>query len=863
MSNPEGFNEKQSLKKNILRNLNKTKSSRFYANGFQLGSLRCTGLRNPLNVTWDFSKTFGVTKCFSDAEIHRDTFFCTPRRQQFSPAQSAQARLNNWCCHPQLQRDSCYTNAIIIQDIHQKDLPSLLLAAVMNESHSKANRCQAMEKLFVHSRTMQDLWKVADEQHRVIELKRYFSLWMKRTGRSKDGSSSFRASKFNRGLLVSHCFRSWRSYCLQVEDISESNSYLVTKFWVTHGRRRLLYGAFSAWKYCITNRTRAKMWHEKNLLSHVVHRWYRYMIRSRKNHYLQLVASLHFIERERRHRFREWYQIWTEQNDLCLKSKMADHHHNRRLLHQCFHGWHKCLDHAAKLKTLAVENHTNTMRIYLHRILSRWFEYTVRRCTNQQLAVLADQLHRIRLMKLCITKWLLWKRSANARAEIVRRHLVFRKNHKLKMVFLSWLTWAHERCIKRSHAHHAEVLFREKSRILVLRHSLNHWYRSVAMSHKLTLATRHAFLYTISSSFQHWRTWCDVRRKQLQMKIAADRFRTVTLKVMAITTWCQKYKQSVQLKNLDHLALCRWSLCLQARAWAAWRLWIIHRRTKRDLRATLALHVRDYQAKRGFGILIESAMIERNRKQAECCHRFWQSDYRRFNLAVKASTHWRFWTRRRLSRYMSNAAQSAEFEPTQNYCELPTTLFQSNVDDNRDVVSTPQQSHLPKESDIFVKQSLQAFEQEPLWPDFLLPDLQAQGIIPVNAFQKPALHEYSQGESITSQGQLPADGPLPNKKDGESITGILKEVEFLHEKFLRLVLDCKLLKLLLIKQEIFHKTNYNLELTEEQRRDRWEYCRLKRDIRSNRMRCRQMLVKIVRTTTLYIKAKKLCSCYQN
>lgn len=98
-------------------------------------------------------------------------------------------------------------------------------------------------------------------------------------------------------------------------------------------------------------------------------------------------------------------------------------------------------------------------------------------------------------------------------------------------VFISWLTWAHERRIERTHAHQADVLLREKSRILVLRHSLNHWYRSVAINHKLALATRHAFLYTIRSSFQHWRTWCDVRRKQLQMKIAADRFRTVTLEV--------------------------------------------------------------------------------------------------------------------------------------------------------------------------------------------------------------------------------------------------------------------------------------------------------------------------------------------
>lgn len=95
----------------------------------------------------------------------------------------------------------------------------------------------------------------------------------------------------------------------------------------------------------------------KNLLSHVVQRWYRYTIRSREKHYLQLVASLHFIEQERRHRFREWYRIWTEQNKLCLKSKMADHHHNYRLLHQCFHGWHNHLDYATQLGIRALEKH--------------------------------------------------------------------------------------------------------------------------------------------------------------------------------------------------------------------------------------------------------------------------------------------------------------------------------------------------------------------------------------------------------------------------------------------------------------------------------------------------------------------------
>lgn len=98
---------------------------------------------------------------------------------------------------------------------------------------------------------------------------------------------------------------------------------------------------------------------------------------------------------------------------------------------------------------------------------------------------------------------------------------------------------------------------------------------------------------------------------------------------------------------------------------------------------------------------------------------------------MKASTHWRFWTRCRLSRHVSTSAQSAEFEPTQNYSEFSNALFQSTQDKNRDIFLTPQQSHLPKKSDVFVKQSSRAFEQEPLCPDFLLPDLQAQGIISV------------------------------------------------------------------------------------------------------------------------------------
>ncbi|VDP77053.1 unnamed protein product [Echinostoma caproni] len=464
----------------------------------------------------------------------------------------------------------------------------------------------------------------------------------------------------------------------------------------------------------------------KTLLCHVIKCWYRYVVLRRKKRYLRRVASLHFIERTRHYRLIEWYRIWVEQTAVHLEHEQAVIHWRLSILYQCFRKWYGQLVRSRQLEERAMQMRAEADRTRLRLVLSRWHAYQRRNHRNKAIVAHKLRIHDSQLLGICFNNWKHWTCNRTEQAILIRNFLVAKQSRRLKQIFSSWHAWTGMQREKREQMQQAEFSFREKSRTLALHSSFNRWSQSLAMKRNLELAHQHALHRLMHTTFHHWRAWCAMNREKLRMKLAANRFHSVTLQMTTIKNWYEKYKESCRLRKLGQIALYRWSLCLQAQVWTAWRLWVKQKKEKRS-RQEFAIHrFREYLAKEAFATLIRAAMLERQRTQIEFCHRFWDSDFRTFHLALNASRHWRFWTRRRVQHFATQSHLTPHSVSRQVTVELDDNMSLSITchGNPSNEAETPIAPNVPNNV------PYGAFDLQPACPDFLLPDLEAQGILP-------------------------------------------------------------------------------------------------------------------------------------
>ncbi|OON20983.1 fork head domain protein, partial [Opisthorchis viverrini] len=537
-------------------------------------------------------------------------------------------------------------------------------------------------------------------------LQAYFQIWTWRM-RTKLGSvdrlSTVARAHHEHWILQ----RFWHRWCQRVHDRRRFTTLceLANHHQSVTMSSRLLSWAFHQWLTVARDSHKANHFYRRKLLCLAFSSWCSKTQLSTKKRCQERLAIVHHKQWQQKYWFNMWLnQVTVEQEWL---SKAEEVIRKRQLF------------------KFAVFLHTQQSQAQFRLVKSawdKWRDYASVCHRKEQAAIVHNEQRTLHLVSVAFRQWYVWATRKRNQRQMVRAHRSAMNEKLLRTMISRW----HEYTTSYSRRYTQLQACFEAMTKLRHSHAIQQAFWRWRVQWKLQIADKFASRSLLQRSVHQWYLLHLTNIQKSRQYQSAVRFREITLKFRFLTAWSDQYKQARRLRQLDSLALCRWSCYLQARVWSAWLRWSNDRRRERNLRQTAIVYYRQRKTGEIFRAWKKKAVFTREQRQRVFCHHFWNSNFHCFSVAYKAATHWYHWTLKRRSKRLQ------EKESTKSIAD-PSTVpspMQLNVLDGGccNETATAHQHPEPANPTTGNMNDHTLILSQPQCPQFLLPYLHSQGV---------------------------------------------------------------------------------------------------------------------------------------
>ncbi|CAH8522719.1 unnamed protein product [Schistosoma rodhaini] len=571
-----------------------------------------------------------------------------------------------------------------------------------NKSKSMANanyRLQALQShmtcwkmkhfLTGESAVEKSLFSAARAHHRRHALRKTLFAWMlrnqfwqqKRTLRNT--ALKFLHNKLNKSIMVS-VIQEWYH---QISDIQTSNK---------HNRYRIL-------------KTFLKMWSHRCEVTIIERQMY------------YSACNLHSIS-VRRRCFSLWRNYALYKRKKYKQIKFVTRFYKINQIKKYFVAWMNyhfvAADHRSSVQSMNMKRNTSLIK----QCLLKWKDY----CTIKQ-ELMSKLSHfkkcqKGKLLKEYFQYWLsnlLFKQSQELTIWNFRKQKLM---ESIKKLFLAWSQWTFSR---REYHLKMQLTFKislENMRIVTIRIWWTRWRSMYNYCSSIKLACRFYNKQILVQCLNCWSAFIIIQKYKIKLIETANDFRIRTIQKQFLRQWHLKLTENRKLQALKSIALVRWSLCLQAKVWKAWHLWIGKQKYKRNRRKIATQRYYEHKTVDSLRLWITVALNKRHERHMKYCSKFWNNDIRVFQLVLNTATRWYWWTFSRGIR--------------QNIRELNASSiwadFSGLTNENRI-------SRLSECGSNF--RAIRNRELTPArFPDFIIPELNSLGLTNTAEFEQTSVH---------------------------------------------------------------------------------------------------------------------------
>ncbi|TGZ65804.1 hypothetical protein CRM22_005702 [Opisthorchis felineus] len=489
--------------------------------------------------------------------------------------------------------------------------------------------------------------------------------------------------------------RFWRRWCQRVHERRRFKTLceLSNHHQSVTMSSRLLSWAFRQWLAMARDSRKASRFHRRKLLCLAFSSWCSRTQLSTKRRSQERLAMVHHEQWQQKH----WFNVWLNQVTV----------ERERL---------------SKAEEVIRKRQPQTQFSLVKSAWNKWRDFASVCHRKEQVAIVYNQQRTLHLASIAFRRWCVWAIRKRNQRQMVRAHRSAMNEKLLRTTIFRW----HEYTTSYSRWYtQLQVCFEAMAK---LRHSriIQQAFWRWRVQWKLQVADKFASRSLLQRSVHQWYLLHLANIQKSHQYQSAARFREITLKFRFLTTWSDQYKQARRLRQLDSLALCRWSCFLQARVWSAWLRWSRDRRHERNLRQTAIAYCRQRKTGEIFRAWKKKAVCMRKKRQRVFCNHFWNSNFRCFSVAYKAATHWYHWTLKRRSKRLQES-QLTKIIADLSTVPSPMELNMLNGDCCNET-ATAQQHPEPSNLTTGNASDHTLILSQPQCPQFLLPYLHLQGV---------------------------------------------------------------------------------------------------------------------------------------
>ncbi|XP_030850023.1 protein SFI1 homolog [Strongylocentrotus purpuratus] len=217
-----------------------------------------------------------------------------------------------------------------------------------------------------------------------------------------------RAEYHHRYKIYQHVWMSWRNFVVR-EKVKNAKKEIST----THASNLLLNKALTAWKQYVTQRRakailkqRAKKFHQARALQLCWNEWKAAMYQRREEGEAEVFALQYWAESVTQRAWNAWKRRWTERQEMKKNERLAEHHHEKKLVSRCYYqGFLTYTHHRKKKKRINAQ----ACEVYSDRLLTHaWQHWNQRWFTRRSLAQRQEQVDHLgnrSRMRRVLTHW--------------------------------------------------------------------------------------------------------------------------------------------------------------------------------------------------------------------------------------------------------------------------------------------------------------------------------------------------------------------------------------------------------------------------------------------------------------------------
>nr|CAH8843321.1 unnamed protein product [Trichobilharzia regenti] len=620
-----------------------------------------------------------------------------------------------------------------------------------------------------------------------------------RIRRSKNALKDTAKAYYRQQVFVYYINLWKRNYYLTGESTSEKHLLSAAR---AHNRRQLLNKALSIWalrtqiwrRKRVLRETALDFMHNrlnKNMINTIFQQWYQQIVdidtAKKYNRYRILksclkiwstLSELSIADRRmqcsahnlhvrsiRQRYFTLWINYTVTKRLIRKSTEIAIKHYKMNQMKKCFHGWilYHCqiVDRQNIVECIVMKR----QHCLLEQCLMKWKDFT----TTKRLLLLKSSEYissqNNKLLKEFFHRWVNNLHDKKSQEITINNFHRLKTVQYLEKVFTSWFKWSR---IHRKHRVQTQALVNQgvqSLRIPLTQVYYNHWKSVYKYYLNHRLAQRFHSLHLLVQCFNGWLAYSRWRKKKLKLKYDAHCFSNQRIQKHVLNHWRLKLIEKKNTQTLESIALLRWSLCLQARVWKAWRLWIEWRHEKAQRRKLAAQRFIDRQTVDALRMWISIALNKRHKRHMEYCSKFWNNNTRLYNLILRVGTHWywRTFSKRRhnngdnnnnsnndLVETCTDSAYDAVLQLSDNCHNNQFTkynIFNENIHVVNGNINNNNNSYLNK---------LQSYElTPPQYPDFILSEIESIEVSTHEEF--PPISAHTSAFDDQSQCELKDD----------------------------------------------------------------------------------------------------------
>ncbi|CAH8842852.1 unnamed protein product [Trichobilharzia szidati] len=476
----------------------------------------------------------------------------------------------------------------------------------------------------------------------------------------------------------------------------------------------------------------------------------------------------------------------------------------------------------------------------LEQCLMKWKDFTT---TKHSILLKSSQYissQNNRLLKEYFRRWVNSLHNKKSQEITINNFHRLKTIQCLEKVFTSWLKWSR---IHREHRVQTQILVNQgvqSLRIPLTQAYYNHWKSVYNCCLNNRLAQRFHSMRLLVQCFNGWLVYSMGRKKKLKLKHDAHCFRNQRIQKHFLNLWRITLIEKRNTQTLESIAVIRWSLCLQARVWKAWRLWIEWRHEKAQRRKLAVQRFIERQTVDALRMWISIALDKRHKRHMEYCSKFWNNNTRLYNLVLRVGTHWywRTFSKRRhsngdnsnndLVETCTDSAYDAVLQLSDNCHNNQLTKYNNIFNENINLLNgNNNNNYLNK---------LQSYElTPPQYPDFILSEIESLEVSTHEEF--PPISTHTSAFDDQSQCEFKDDKEIglstPESRvnfNGSDVDTINSYMNLLEEK----ISSYKMMK---TKYEIMCKRVYLQDETEDYKEEHIKAVSLKDSIKVEKSAC--------------------------